>query len=230
VTGGYTSEIKFVVDASAGREIAQWVRERLVADEHGDGTHGDQYRVTSLYFDTAEGDVFHRRRSYGRSKYRIRRYGDEPTAYLERKLRTPALLAKRRTRIDAALLRSLADNTVGDGDPARWFERRLLLRRLRPVCQVSYLRLARHAATPAGIARLTLDAGLTAVATSTFAFVADADSGRTLLDNELILELKYRSHVPAAFKELVEAFRLNSRPASKYRLAAGALGVVGVHA
>jgi hypothetical protein len=46
----------------------------------------------------------------------------------------------------------------------------------------------------------------------------------------MILEIKYRSHIPAAFKGLVERFQLNPQPASKYRLAAGALGIVGVHA
>jgi hypothetical protein len=54
--------------------------------------------------------------------------------------------------------------------------------------------------------------------------------GIRLLDEEMILEIKYRSHIPAAFKQLVERFQLNPRPASKYRLAATALGVIGIHA
>jgi hypothetical protein len=228
VAGGYTSEVKFVVEASAGREIAQWVREHLIADEHGGGPYGDEYRVTSVYFDTTAGDVFHRRESYGRSKYRIRRYQSERTVFLERKLRTAALLAKRRTQVDIETLGRLGGQALGNGDPARWFERRLQLRSLGPVCQVSYLRIARHARTPAGLARLTLDSGVAAVANPICGFVDGGETG--LLDNEMILEIKFRSHVPVAFKQLVERFRLSPRPASKYRLAAKALGVVEVHA
>ena len=80
----------------AGRS-AQWARAHLDADIHGGGPHGDEYRTTSVYFDNAAFDVFHRRGSFGRSKYRIRRYGDDETVFLERKMRQPAVLAKRRT-------------------------------------------------------------------------------------------------------------------------------------
>lgn len=228
MTGGYTSEVKFIVSAAAGHDIAAWVREHLTADVHGHGPHQDEYRVTSLYFETAAGDVFHRRGSYGRSKYRIRRYQEEPTAFLERKLRTASLLAKRRTVVPLDVLDRLATHAVGAADPARWFDRRLQIRRLQPVCQVSYLRIARHAQTTAGVARLTLDGQLAALASSRCGFVEATGTG--LLADEMILELKYRSHVPAAFKRLVEEFRLNPRPASKYRLAARTLGVAGIHA
>ena len=85
---GFTSEIKFVVDAATGGRIREWARARLAPDPHGAGSFADEYRVSSLYFDTAARDVFHRRGSYGRSKYRIRRYHDEPSVFLERKLRT----------------------------------------------------------------------------------------------------------------------------------------------
>lgn len=217
-----------MVGASAGHDIARWVREHLIADEHGAGAHGDEYRVTSVYFDTAAGDVFNRRGSYGRSKYRIRRYGDERTVFLERKLRTATLLAKRRTQVDLGTLGRLADRALDDLDPARWFDRRLHLRSLRPVCQVSYLRIARLAETPAGLARLTLDGCVAAVANTTCGFVEGEELG--LLHDEMILEIKFRSHIPAAFKQIVERFRLNPRPASKYRLAAQALGVIGMHA
>src|SRR5918993_1510203 len=101
---GFTSELKFVVDAVVGQAIREWARERLAADPHGAGAWSDQYRVSSVYFDTDRRDVFHRRGSFGRSKYRIRRYEDDPTVFLERKLRTGSLLAKRRTSIDLARL------------------------------------------------------------------------------------------------------------------------------
>jgi hypothetical protein len=228
VTGGHTTEIKFVVAAGIGLDIAAWVREHLIADEHGGGPHRDEYRVTSLYFDTAAADVFHRRGSYGRSKYRIRRYQDERAVFLERKLRTATLLAKRRTRVDVELLPLLAARELKEWDAARWFERRIQLRALRPVCQVSYVRIARQIETPAGLARLTLDACVAAVANPTWGFM-DVE-GTALTGGKMILEIKYRSHAPAVFRRLVQEFQLNPQPASKYRLAVNALGFAGTHA
>ena len=221
---GFTSEIKFVVDSAVGRRIQAWARERLAADPHGAGPSGDEYRVTSLYFDTADRDVFHRRGSYGRSKYRIRRYHHEPTVFLERKLRTAVRLAKRRTMIELTSLPLLTVGDPVDGNGTTWFRRRLELRRLAPVCQVSYVRMARGGETLDGPARLTLDHALVARLTDTFSF--EPPAGMPLLGDEMILELKYQGTAPAVFKHLVEEFALEPRRASKYRVAAGALGLV----
>jgi hypothetical protein len=192
-------------------------------DPHGLGPSGDQYRTTSLYLDTDERDVFHRRGSYGRSKYRVRRYDGEDVVFLERKLRTPALLQKRRT---ALALSDLA--RIGQLDPASpgfWFDERLALRRLRPVCQVSYSRIARIAPQAGGHVRLTLDSDVRAVATPRLAFSAVA--GDAILPGRLVLELKYPVAFPALFKELVQEFRLTPARASKYRTAARELGLIG---
>lgn len=219
----FTSELKFLVDAARAARIADWARARLAPDPHGGGRFSDEYRVSSLYFDTDARDVFHRRGSYGRSKYRIRRYHQEPTVYLERKLRVGTRLAKRRTRIELATLPLVVGERPPDGDGTAWFRRRVAARQLRPVCQVTYLRMARDRNTPDGPARLTLDYLLLAAATDTFSF--EPHPATPLLDGEMILELKYRGAVPAVFKQLVEEFRLSPRRSSKYRVAAGALGL-----
>jgi len=221
---GFTSEVKFVVDRSLGVAIGDWARQHLAADPHGSGPFADEYRVTSLYLDTEARDVFHRRASYGRSKYRLRRYLVEPTVYLERKLRTAARLAKRRSAIDLATLPLLGVEHALNGDGTAWFRRRVAIRQLQPVCQVSYLRMARAGDTPDGPARLTLDHTLAAVTTGTFSF--DATPAVALLEDAMILELKFRGRVPAVFKRLVETFALRPGRASKYRIAAGALGLV----
>jgi hypothetical protein len=220
---GFTSELKFVVDTAVGQQIREWARERLAADPHGAGTWSDEYRVSSVYFDTDARDVFHRRGSYGRSKYRIRRYEDDRTVYLERKLRTGALLAKRRTSIDLGTL-PLINGSSLNGDATAWFRRRVALRALRPVCQVSYARVARMSDTPSGPARLTLDEAIAAFASNAFTF--EERPGIALLDGYAILELKYRGTIPAVFKEAVETFALSPRRWSKYRAAAAALRLV----
>ncbi len=224
-TNGYTAEIKFLLSESSGIAVREWARSRLDADPHGGGTHGDEYRVSTLYLDTEARDVFHRRGSYGRSKYRVRRYGDEPRVFLERKLRTSSRLAKRPTDIplDELLALKMADSA---DDHISWFRRRVSVRRLAPVCRVSYLRTARHAETEDGRMRLTLDYAMTA--STADAFTLELSSPMALLTGQMILELKYRGAMPAVFRELAATFALRQGRSSKYRVAADALGIAGV--
>ena len=215
-------EIKFVVDRDQGARIRQWARANLHADPHGTGPFGDEYFTSSLYFDTSHYDVFHRRGSHGRAKYRVRRYGDSDVIFLERKLRKPGMLVKRRTVGSMALLDRLKDEASTEW-PGEWFHRRIMLRRLHPVCQVSYHRTARAIVNADGPARLTLDDDLRAQSTDAARF--GAEPGHPVFDGRLILELKYRQF-PAIFKRLVEEFALETESASKYRLSLCALGRV----
>jgi hypothetical protein len=131
-------------------------------DPHGSGRFRDEYLTTSVYFDTPQFDVFHRHGSFGRSKYRIRRYGEADVVFLERKLREPTVLAKRRTATALADLERLDTDPAAESWPGRWFQARLAARRLRPVCQVAYRRTARLLRDSEDIVRLTLDDALSA--------------------------------------------------------------------
>jgi hypothetical protein len=221
----FAAEIKFLLSAERAAQVREWARERLAPDPNAADEVGDTYQITSLYFDTADFDVFHRRGSYGRSKYRIRRYGDGPDVFLERKLKTRGLLAKRRSIAPAEEVHRLAAPTAERGWAGWWFHRRLQARGLRPVCQIGYRRTARVAMTPRGPIRLTLDQNVRALPVETLAFDAAAP-GVPLLGNQVILELKFRREAPLIFKLLVEEFALTPRPLSKYRLAVAALGFV----
>jgi hypothetical protein len=190
-------------------------------DPHGTGEFADGYTTSTLYFDTRQLDVFNRRDSFGRAKYRVRRYGNADQVFLERKLRRPGVLIKRRTLDSIEALACLDASEVDSGWAGHWFHRRLLLRRLRPVCQVTYDRIARLAATAEGVARLTLDSNLRATGIDTPAFSGNA--GEPFLPGRNILELKYHARVPALFRRLIEAFRLEPSIASKYRLGVAAV-------
>jgi VTC domain-containing protein len=217
---GLAREIKFVVTPAIAHEIREWARATLAADLYGHGPHGDEYRTTSLYFDTPDFDVFHRQGSFGRAKYRVRRYGLDDVVFLERKMRTKAMLAKRRTNMPLHdLLR--VECPIGERWSGSWFAERIAARNLGPVCQVSYSRTARVGMTNDGPIRLTLDEQLSALDAVGFAF--RHERGRTVVERAIILEMKYRSTVPVIFRELVEAFRLTPRPVSKYRLSLAAL-------
>jgi hypothetical protein len=221
-TRASAAEIKFLIDPRLAPRIRDWARAHMQADPHGTGPFADEYDTTSLYFDTGQFDVFHRRASFGRAKYRVRRYGDGECVFLERKLRKPGILIKRRTAAPLAFLDRLKDPSVTPDWPGGWFHQRLLLRRLRPVCQVSYHRTARTVTVGDGVARLTLDSHLRVAAAQDLEFRPETDG--PLLEHRLILELKYRRQLPAIFRQLVEEFALSTDTASKYRLGMDALG------
>jgi VTC domain len=216
-----TSEIKFLIQPRLALQVREWARTYFKPDPHGEGPYGDEYDSSTLYFDTRQLDVFYRRASHGRAKYRVRRYGDAGKIFLERKLRKPGILIKRRTAGSVDALHLLKAPDLVHGWYGEWFHRRLLLRRLRPVCQVSYHRLARTLESPDGTARLTLDSALRVKAVDEARF-NDAP-GIPFLESHLILELKYGVRLPAMGRRLVEEFALTAQTASKYRLGIAAL-------
>jgi hypothetical protein len=215
-------EIKFVVDEGLAPRIKEWARTYLEPDPHGHGAFGDEYAISTLYFDTSRFDVLHRQRSFGRAKYRVRRYGGSNAVFFERKLRQPGLLVKRRTTDGIEALNRLSGGIVDYDWAGHWFHRRLMVRSLRPVCQISYDRTARVLGSADGLARLTLDAGVRATRITAPRF--EANPGDQVLEGRLVLELKYHPRVPALFRRLIEEFALTPRTASKYRLGMESVG------
>jgi hypothetical protein len=218
----HAHELKFLVNPDVAARVRHWARIHLDADVHGGGPFNDEYRTTSVYFDNDAFDVFHRRGSFGRSKYRIRRYGEADTVFLERKMRQPAVLAKRRTLLSLASLPLLSATVLDEQWPGYWFHRRVLARRLRPVCQVAYVRMARGIVRDGEPVRLTLDADLRALPSTDMRF--PLNGGVTAIPDRLVLELKFRGAPPALFRQLVEECALTQTTASKYRLGVLAIG------
>lgn len=222
----FASEIKFQVPDFAGEAILEWARHHLLPDPNAsNGAQNDGYQIASLYFDTEDYDVYHRNGSFGRSKYRVRRYGPSKIVFLERKLKTRGLVSKRRASVPVEELSRLHGAEPEADWAGFWYHQRLLARRLRPICQITYQRIARVAATPYGPVRLTVDRSIQAVPLNGVAF-ANSDAGVTLSANHDVVEFKFRVDMPVMFKELVEKFALTPKRISKYRLAVVALGLV----
>jgi hypothetical protein len=221
---GPAFELKFVLDEARAREVETWARNRLALDPHGDPALGGAYRTTSLYCDTPELDVYHRRPSYKRRKFRVRRYNAESWAFLERKSKRGDRVTKRRTPVPEEEVLLLAHPMSLVDWAGHWFHRRLLARCLGPACQISYHRTAYIGTCPGGPLRLTLDRRLHGALTSEWTF-APFEGGLPLLASQVILEFKFRSTLPALFKELVAALRLSPCAVSKYRLCREAWGV-----
>jgi hypothetical protein len=210
------SELKFILDLETADRLRAHARELLSPDPYAEGPATDEYSTTTLYFDNADFAVYRRKGSYGRAKYRIRRYGQGQVAFLERKLRTADFVTKRRTLVPIAELPLITapapDGTWG----GRWFHERLLMRRLGVVCQINYRRTARVGMTDYGPIRLTLDRDLRGRATEGPEFV-QTDPAVPLTEST-ILELKFRGVIPLIFKQLVEEFALTPARVSKDRL------------
>ena len=218
----FAAEIKFLLSPDQADAIHAGARRPMDPDPHGAGPFGDNYRTTSLYCDTPSFDVLHKRGSYGRGKYRIRVYGDGPTVFLERKLRTGFLVGKRRTRVALPDVAALDAESPDSSFSGYWFHRRLRKRGLSPVCQIAYDRNARVLESPSGPLRLTIDQRLRACRADGFRFLP-ADSMAAIVTRP-ILELKFRQAMPELFRRLVDEFGLLQSPVSKYRLAAARLG------
>jgi hypothetical protein len=215
-------EVKFLLTPALAEAVRQWARHRLQPDPHGCGPNSDIYRISSLYLDTAKFDVYARNRSFGRAKFRIRRYEEAKRAFLERKLKTDGMVRKQRSLVHIQELERLEDATASRDWVGRWFHRRVALRGLRAVCQISYLRTARFGRDASGTVRLTIDQDLRALPVRAFAFTEFKD-GLPIAGENAVLEMKFRGDMPADFALLTREFGLAPLPLSKYRLAAAAL-------
>jgi hypothetical protein len=214
-TRDFAREIKFVTTLAMRPRLLEWSRANLAPDGHGTGIHADEYSTCSLYFETPKFDVYSRKESYGKSKYRIRRYGQSDVVFLERKFRTDRLLAKRRTTVPVADMERLAQDTPDANWAGYWFHRRVKLRGLQPLIQLSYERVARIGASSTGPVRMTIDANLRVLPMPDRTFLAGV--GMPILQDVCIIEVKYRVQLPVVFKDLAEKFGLEVQKISKFR-------------
>lgn len=214
-------EIKFLADLDTREGLVAWARAHFDPDAFGLGPHRDAYSTSSLYFETAAFDVYRRRGSYGRSKYRIRRYGGAADVFLERKFRTERLLVKRRTTVALHELHRLGAAAADPRWKGYWFHRRLLLRRLEPILQLSYDRIARIGRSPHGLVRMTIDNNLRVLPMRDRAFLDDI--GMPILEGRCVVEVKYRRELPDVFRSLAGQFSLAAQKMSKFRTGLRAL-------
>lgn len=217
--------MKFPVPPEAMDRVLAWIRANLEPDPHGTGLDGDVYDVRSLYLDTPGFDVYHRRGSFGRAKFRLRRYGENPVLFLERKLKRDGVVRKRRVTVEPDEIGRLSGVANGAVWPGAWFHHRLALRHLRPVVMMNYRRVARLGRLPEGPVRVTLDRDLRAVPAGDFLVPVPVVS-RDLFETGGVLEVKFGTSLPAAVRSLVEAESLTAGGFSKYRLGVRSCGLV----
>jgi VTC domain len=231
-------ELKFLLPDGAADEILARARVHLAPDPHSDPALVDRYRITSLYFDTADLRVYHGLGSFNRRKFRLRRYGNEPRIFLERKSKSRGLVNKRRTPVPESELDFLkrvpspelhdqaSDSNLNMSWPGLWFQRRLARRQLLPKTQICYERTARVGMTPEGTIRLTVDRHIRCHPAADVS-VPSLAGGVAALSSQSIVEFKFRVAMPALFKDLIHQLSLIPGSVSKYRLSVNACGFNG---
>jgi hypothetical protein len=209
-------EMKYLVSEALASQIERLARARLSLDPHGDPSRGNGYRTTTLYCDTAQLDVFYGQRPFRRRKHRLRRYGNEPWIFLERKYRRADRVKKRRSTIADTELSRLATADSNETWAGHWFHQQLVRRQLLPACRIAYHRVAYLGASGDGAMRLTIDREIRGYLTDEWR-VDPFDDGLPILASEVICELKFSNTMPVLFKEIVETLHLTPTRVSKYR-------------
>lgn len=215
---GAAFELKFELSPDDVVRMKAWASRHLRPDPHA-GSNGF-YRVTSIYCDTPEFDVFHRSPGYRGSKLRLRRYGAAPFVFLERKFRRGDRVRKRRVEVVPGELSRLSESVERAQPPsdwpAGWFAAHALKKRVAPTCRVAYHRSAFFGVSAGQAVRLTIDENLIGEPTRGWDALPLED-GLALMPDRALLELKFQDAMPALFRELLPELPLQTARASKYR-------------
>ncbi len=214
-------EEKYLLPQEAVSEFIRCAREHLAPDPHSDVHLGDGYAVYSLYFDDAQFRTYYSSELTRYPKYRIRRYTDEGTLFLERKSKPEGKVRKYRTIITPDELAYLLSDPPQDWEGV-WFYKRLKKRQLHPVCSVSYTRMARVGTIEGQRVRFTLDRDVRCATAKELS--APAPLPESALELPVVIaEIKYERVLPEPFAELIARFELTAAVLSKYKRSVEAL-------
>lgn len=218
--GGPTAfEVKFLLAEDQARAVEDRLAGRLALDPFADPGLGNGYLTTSVYTDTPALDVFHRTPGFGARKYRVRRYGVAGPVFAERKTKRGDEVRKRRSPVGDGEFDALGEPNPRADWAGEWFRRQAVLRGLRPVCRVTYERVAyMGTAADGGAVRVTFDRNVRGAVTGGWEPVpVDVPSAGPLLPGRVVCEFKFRVAMPVLFKAVVADLGLAPAAVSKYR-------------
>ncbi len=215
------------MDESLVEQLIPVVQTKMKPDSFADPKTGG-YSVEGIYYETQELNVFNKTPGYSRKKFRIRRYSEGATLFLERKSKRKGIVTKRRIQLDANQLLEMLQatptfeslntpNSGASGDTElKWFARRLERLQLRPTLCIAYDRVAFLQMDQLGPIRLTIDRRVGCCRLNQLDF-PDRSSYQKILEGKCIVELKYREALPNTFRQFIEDFQLRVQPVSKFR-------------
>ncbi len=221
-------ELKYVLTELEAASLEAGFSRWMSLDPHADAALDHSYRISTIYTDTPRRDVFHRAPQHRRTKFRIRRYGDSATVFLERKTKRGRQVSKNRVAVDLHQLSQLSPLPGRDWSVVDWpgaaYGARLRRRGLEPVCAVSYLRRAYFSVGDEGRMRVTFDRELAGQPVAGWSFDGVAPPEQ-LARGMVVCEFKFRGAMPVAFKRAIGALGLLPGGFSKYRGCMTTLGL-----
>ncbi len=217
----FRHELKFALTAEQAAEAKKWARTHLEVDPHTP-KGSRHYELQTLYLDNERMDVFHSQLPARGVKYRIRRYGNEPIAYLERKKRKGTRVTKRRSSFPIERLDDILSRTKKLKGWAKRFQQLVRNYSLEPMVLMSYQRAA---FVGSDAARLTIDWRICAETSSEITSLSmNGDS--VSASNEIVLELKYNGDtMPECFNEIMALLPRQPVGFSKYGKGVQSLGI-----
>jgi hypothetical protein len=239
-------ELKFPIGQVERHAVLQSARPALTEDPHGQNAI---YRVSSLYFDTADLSAYWEKidGEAARRKFRLRYYsvdaGDEPaarTAFMEIKHRIDNTVFKERVRMtdeganavlrDATELRRLGEHVAGD-DRRKLatidaIERQASRPGFAAVVVVTYLREAWIGRRDRRL-RWTFDSCCRAVVPAAYADVGIQAGTPFVADDRVIMEVKFDHAIPLWARDALMRHGIQLRRFSKYGEAVQALAGAG---
>jgi hypothetical protein len=224
-------ELKYVLTAAQAAAVRADLETYVELDEHGDDQGA--YRITSLYYDTADYRAYWDKLEGHkvRRKVRVRTYGDtvpdgDATCYLEIKHRVNRRMGKRRALLPYTLatdFEAFAQRpaTADDDAWAVMQEVGFLYEtlRLQPACIVRYDRVALNGDASHPDLRITFDTNLRGRAYD-LGLLADEQPGRAdpyfLPPDRCIMEVKVNQTAPYWLTQILSDHRCILRRMSKY--------------
>lgn len=216
-------EFKYRLPRGMAAAVRSCVVPHLPHDLYSQPAPDHHYDIVSLYLDSA--DLRLCRESLeghkNRFKLRIRGYDDDSDhpVFLELKRRINTVIMKDRV---ATSRRTLADLATAQGrcifdDGARQFGLYLQCLAAQPQTLVRYRREAFEGQGPSRV-RITFDRGLSCRRTQDWTVSLGGCGWRSVLGDEVVMEIKFDGRFPVWLQALVRRFQLQARSVSKYAL------------
>lgn len=223
-------EFKYILAADLAGDVERELQHFLQYDPFVVSREHHQYQVRSLYFDDSVYSAFYDKVDglHSRSKYRLRTYSLVDSLsiplFLESKGRHNNLVYKHRTPVIRGDLswgglaqQALIQEVLKQGKSSRVLEQfsyDCLRRRLSAVALIDYQRRPYVSKFDASF-RLTFDSQLQVTKTGRL-FPSDSVSRPLkLLPGYVILEVKFKHHLPAWFHSIIQSYELQRVSISK---------------
>lgn len=216
-------EFKYRLPRGMAGPVRSFVAAHLPYDPYSRATPDHRYDISSLYLDSP--DLRLCRESHdgkkNRFKLRIRSYDDHPDhpVFLEIKRRLNTVILKDRCAAPRSEVAGFARPIVGEAssEAAKQFHFYRACLAAGPLALVRYRREAFEGDGPFPV-RVTLDHDLRCAPTRKWEVRVGGPGWRSVLPNEVVLEIKFNGRFPSWLQVLVRQYQLQARSVSKYCL------------